>query len=119
MFDEDIRNLDWYLPIIRNNDSAEYLYEMYPNEAQIIKGYAKEAVDMVDYRQSFIYDEYPDRLMFYQMVERVYTKYMIAAKNRIFKGHKEYEIKCIEKCMKEMTQIIVANEIYNKRSRRR
>ena len=140
MFDEDIKNLDWYSAneeyafdkikggmgyridlqrILRNIDGARYLYEMYPNEAQIIQSYAREAVDLADFRQSFIYDEYPDRLLFYQMVDSVYKKYMMKAKDRINKGHMEIEIKCIEKCMKEMTQIIVANEIYNKRNRRK
>lgn len=129
MFDEDIRNYDWYVDenndyridinkIIKEHNDSQYMLEMYPSEAKILSGYAKEAVDLADFKRSFIYDEYPDKLLFYQMVEKVYKRYMTISEKRLCKGHSEIEINCIKKCMKEMAQIIVANEICKKRSGR-
>ena len=41
----------------------EYLKSLYPREVRILQGYVSEACDRMDYRNSPMYDEYPDQLM--------------------------------------------------------
>ena len=41
----------------------EYLKSMYPSGIKILQGYVSEACDRLDYKNSPMYDEYPDRVI--------------------------------------------------------
>lgn len=41
----------------------EYLKSMYPSGIRILQGYVAEACDRLDYKNSPMYDEYPDHMM--------------------------------------------------------
>ncbi len=93
----------------RNN---AYLYEMYPQEAKIIRRFVEEALDMEDYRGSFIYDEYPDKFLFLRMVRKIADRYT----NEF--GKREEGPEMAKNWIVEIVQVILANEIYRRRNRR-
>lgn len=95
-----------------------YLWEMYPRESRIINRLVDEALDMEDYRGSFIYDEYPDKFLFLRMANRIAKKYGETAKNNENTEDSETE-SCEEIWISQIVQVILANEIIRRRNRRR
>ena len=51
----------------------EYLKSMYPSGIKILQGYVSEACDRLDYKNSPMYDEYPDHLMINRLCESIYN----------------------------------------------
>ncbi len=92
--------------------NSAYLYEMYPQEAKIIRRFVDEALDMEDYRGSFIYDEYPDKFLFLRMVRKIADRYT----NEF--GKKEEGTDLAKNWVMEIVQVVLANEIYRRRNRR-
>ncbi|MCM1466881.1 MAG: hypothetical protein NC086_01940 [Alistipes sp.] len=134
MFDEDMREDNGWNPSaleekfwrerIRNNvfnpfvmserDNA-YLREMYPKEARIIGDMIENELNMVDYRGSFIYDEYPDKYLFFRIVNKVVDNYFEQA------GADDLANIALQdkQWIQEIAQVILANEIYRRRNRRK
>lgn len=54
----------------------EYLKSMYPDMAKRILPYVEEECDRLEYDNSMIYDEYPDKLQLRLMCRRVYDRVM-------------------------------------------
>ena len=52
----------------------EYLKSMYPELAKKILPYVEEECERMDYEESMIYDEYPDKLQLRLMCSRIYRK---------------------------------------------
>lgn len=101
------------LNMMQGERDMAYLGEMYPKESKIIRQLVEEALDLEDYRGSFIYDEYPDKFLFYRMATKVTEKYIQQYSNGNNKdGNKNPWVM-------EIVQVILANEIYRKRSRRK
>ena len=46
----------------------EYLKSMYPSGIKILQGYVSEACDRLDYKNSPMYDEYPDQDVYKRQV---------------------------------------------------
>lgn len=119
MFDEDIKSEFWQNPLLQRDymglwtgekrDDA-YLWEMYPKESKVLRSMAQEALDLQDYRGSFIYDEYPDKFLFMQMVNRITQKYM---------NNSAIQDPEMKKWIFDMTQVILANEIDRLRKKKR
>ena len=134
MFDEDMREGNGWNPSaleerfwrerIQNNmfnpfvmgerDNA-YLREMYPKEAKTIGDMIENELDMVDYSGSFIYDEYPDKYLFFRIVNKVTDRYFkqtgVVMDGDITSKNKQW--------VQEIAQVILANEIYRRRNRRK
>lgn len=138
MFDEDMRNEffwnnsafgeDFYrnrileanpLNLAQNERDSAYLWEMYPKESKIIRRLVEEALDMEDYRGSFIYDEYPDKYLFFRMVTRIANQYM--NQQSVMAGTADTEVEKNSKnpWLMEVVQVILANEIFRRRNRRK
>ena len=49
----------------------EYLKSMYPSGIKILQGYVSEACDRLDYKNSPMYDEYPDQLMVNRLCDTI------------------------------------------------
>lgn len=134
MFDEDMREDNGWNPSaleerfwrerIRNNvfnpfvmserDNA-YLREMYPKEARMIGDMIENELNMVDYRGSFIYDEYPDKYLFFRIVNKIVDNYFEQA------GADDLADIALQdkQWIQEIAQVILANEIYRRRNRRK
>lgn len=50
----------------------EYLKSMYPDTAKRIMPYVEEECDRMEYENSMVYDQYPDKLQLKLMCRRVY-----------------------------------------------
>ena len=51
----------------------EYLKSMYPSGIKILQEYVSEACDRLDYKNSPMYDEYPDHLMINRLCDSIYN----------------------------------------------
>lgn len=67
---------------------TEYMKSLYPDVAKRILPYVEEECDRMEYQNSMMYDEYPDRLQLRMMCSRVYDK--VKKNEKIFFGT-EYE----------------------------
>ena len=81
----------------------EYLREMYPAEAKRLLGRIAEILDRMDYEESMIYDEYPDKLQLRLMCRRVYNKMMAS---------EEMEE---DTRIQEMVELLVYQELWKRR----
>lgn len=60
----------------------EYLKSMYPDTAKRILPYVEEECDRMEYENSMVYDQYPDKLQLKMMSRRVYDN--VRKHERIF-----------------------------------
>lgn len=67
---------------------TEYMKSLYPDVAKRILPYVEEECDRMEYQNSMIYDEYPDKLQLRMMCSRVYNN--VKNNEKIFFGT-EYE----------------------------
>lgn len=51
----------------------EYMMQMYPQEAKDYQKRIMRMLDKMDYRGSFIYDDYPDKVTIYRMTDQITT----------------------------------------------
>ncbi len=61
----------WSVPEDRILEDLEYLQQMYPTYAKKYQKAISSAVDKMDYGNSFIYDQYPDKLALQRMAAGV------------------------------------------------
>lgn len=67
----------------------EYLKSMYPDTARRILPYVEEECDRMEYENSMVYDQYPDKLQLKLMCRRVYDN--VIKHERMFAGKEEQE----------------------------
>lgn len=60
----------------KDETDYEYLWSMYPELAKQVTPYVEEELDRMEYKDSMIYDEYPDRLQLRLMSRRIYDRIM-------------------------------------------
>ena len=100
-------------PYNQENKAArdiEYLREMYPAEAKKLLIRIAEILDRMDYEESMIYDEYPDRWQLYRLAESIV---MILKNEALDKGE---EIKPEKwEWISDMVQVLLFDEIFNRR----
>ncbi|MGN0161169.1 MAG: hypothetical protein ACI4AQ_07275 [Lachnospiraceae bacterium] len=132
MFDEDMKSEFWQNSLLQmdymglwNNEKRDdsYLWEMYPQESKILRSLAQEALDLEDYRGSFIYDEYPDKFLFLRMSDRIARHYEEDYVKRNKNANQTPDATMMfdatmKKWIREMSQVILANEIERRRRRR-
>lgn len=111
-WEERIQESNMIMPMDVERNNA-YLYEMYPRESKIIRRFVEEALDLEDYRGSFIYDEYPDKFLFLRMARRVADRYTKEY------GNKDEGFDKVKPWVVEIVQVILANEIYRRKTRKR
>ena len=71
-----------YLTEMEYEKDMERMKELYPREVKRVLEYVEEECDKMEYEGSLMFDEYPDRFMLEQIVERIYQK-MRNAENQI------------------------------------
>ncbi len=100
-------------PYNQENKAArdiEYLREMYPAEAKRLLGRISEILDRMDYEESMIYDEYPDRWQLYRLAESIV---------KILKNESEEQGEEVTpekwEWISDMVQVLLFDEIFNRR----
>ena len=100
-------------PYNQENKAArdiEYLREMYPAEAKKLLARIAEILDRMDYEESMIYDEYPDRWQLYRLAESIV---MILKNDALDKGEEIKQEKW--EWISDMVQVLLFDEIFNRR----
>lgn len=82
----------------------EYFRQMYPDEVKKYQKIVEEVMDQIDYAESMIYDEYPDRWQIYRLTQMVLDR---MPKDGMKEKNDELE--------KPFAQVLVCNEIYKRR----
>lgn len=88
----------------------EYLRELYPAQAKKILARISEILDKMDYEESMIYDEYPDRWSLYRLAESI-VKIM---KNDAAEAEENFSKEYWE-WVSDMVQVLLFDEIFNRR----
>ena len=89
----------------------EYMKSLYPALAKRILPYIEEECDRMEYGNSVIYVEYPDRLLLQLMCGRIYEN--------VRKNEERYlEIEKNAQ-LKDMIELMLYQELYNQRCRNR
>ena len=88
----------------------EYLREMYPMEAKRLLGRISEILDRMDYEESIIYDEYPDRWQLYRLAESI----VMVLRNEAEQNGEEVTPEKWE-WISDMVQVLLFDEIFNRR----
>lgn len=84
----------------------EYFKSMYPKLAKYLLPYVEEECDRMEYENSMIYDQYPDKLQLRLLCGRI--------RRRIEEDGAEPEDK-----VKELIEVMVYQELYKRRCDRR
>lgn len=112
-----------------NYEDKEYMKELYPEICKYILQWIKEECDNMDYEDSNMYAEYPDREMIEMIVERIYKRLKengkvdleaiesfevnfelpedISAMDRMYKKYNNW--------IKHLIKVMLVNEMYDRR----
>lgn len=107
-----------YLDNSRNDidKDMEYIREMYPQAFSQLEEIVEKILDKREFIGSMIYDEYPDKLGIYRMVEEVFNE--IKAKEVECKGKD-----CVkypeDKWLKDTIKVLLLNEMHRRRIKRK
>ena len=89
----------------------EYMKSLYPALAKRILPYIEEECDRMEYWNSVIYDEYPDRLQLRMMCGRIYEN--------VRKNEERYLEIEKDAQLKDLIELMLYQELYNRRCRNR
>lgn len=103
-----------YTPNMNNRD-LDYVKEMYPAAFSKIQSQVEKECDGQEFAGSMMFDEYPDKLSLYRIV------------NNIFREIKRKEKDCKKDCikypddswLKDIITVLLLNEMYRRRQKRR
>ena len=65
---------DYYGTEMEDQSDVRYMKELYPDLARRIQVLVDEECDRMEYDGSMMYDEYPDRVMIYRIVQQILEK---------------------------------------------
>lgn len=97
----------------RRIQDLEYLQQLYPKEAKKILKKIILHLEPVDYKGSFLYDEYPDQLMMYRIAAAILTEMKKEADNMGEEWTKEKEL-----WMQDMIKLVLYLEIFKRRCKK-
>ena len=96
----------------------EYMKSLYPALAKRILPYIEEECDRMEYGNSVIYDEYPDRLQLRMMCGRIYEN-VRKNEERYLEIEKDAQLKDLIELMLDLIELMLYQELYNRRCRNR
>lgn len=90
----------------------EYMQQLYPQQAKNILRKVIYHVDPIDYKGSFIYDEYPDQLQFYRVVASIFAEMKKEATDKEELWSPEREM-----WLQDMIKLVLYQEVFKRRSK--
>lgn len=88
----------------------EYLKSMYPEVPKRILPYVEEECDRMEYENSMVYDQYPDKLQLRLMCRRICEN---------VKKHEKLPEEMGEKYLDDLAGVMLFQELYKRRSDQR
>lgn len=132
---------DYYGTEMEDQSDVRYMKELYPDLARRIQVLVDEECDRMEYDGSMMYDEYPDRVMIYRIVQQILEKLLTEgeldfAETPVNGEADEENIEtqpveamqnggncrggnCSNLQFEDLIQVILLNEIFKRRSNRR
>ena len=96
----------------RRMQDLEYMQQLYPQEAKNILRKVIYHIDPIDYKGSFIYDEYPDQLQLYRVVASVFAEMKKEASDKGEEWIPEREL-----WLQDMIKLVLYQEVFKRRSK--
>lgn len=96
----------------RRMQDLEYMQQLYPQEAKNILRKVIYHVDPIDYKGSFIYDEYPDQLQLYRVVASIFAEMKKESVDKEESWSPEREI-----WLQDMIKLVLYQEVFKRRSK--
>ena len=96
----------------RRMQDLEYMQQLYPQQAKNILKKVIYHVDPIDYKGSFIYDEYPDQLQLYRVVASIFAEMKKEATEMEETWSPEREM-----WLQDMIKLVLYQEVFKRRSK--
>lgn len=97
----------------RRMQDLEYMQQLYPQQAKNILRKVIYHVDPIDYKGSFIYDEYPDQLQLYRVVTSIFAEMKKEATEMEETWSPEREM-----WLQDMIKLVLYQEVFKRRSQK-
>lgn len=106
----------------------DYMRSLYPDVPKRILPYVEEECDRMEYKGSMVYDAYPDRLSLRMMSGRIFDRLKRFEKDLFEEdgqeelqesGQGEMCMKWKEAWLRDLTEVMLYQELYRRRSRSR
>ncbi|MBO4987812.1 MAG: hypothetical protein J6C63_03060 [Lachnospiraceae bacterium] len=97
----------------RRMQDLEYMQQLYPQQAKNILRKVIYHVDPIDYKGSFIYDEYPDQLQLYRVVASIFAEMKKEATEIEETWSPEREM-----WLQDMIKLVLYQEVFKRRSQK-
>ena len=94
----------------RRMQDLEYMQQLYPQEAKNILRKVIYHLDPIDYKGSFLYDEYPDQLQLYRVVASILAELRKEAMDREEAWMPEKEM-----WLQDMIKLVLYQELFKRR----
>ena len=88
----------------------EYIQQLYPMEAKNILRKVIYHLDPIDYKGSFLYDEYPDQLQLYRVVASIFDEMKKENTNKGETWSPEREM-----WLQDMIKLVLYQELFKRR----
>lgn len=88
----------------------EYMQQLYPMEAKNILKKVIYHLEPIDYKGSFIYDEYPDQLQLYRVVASIFAEMKKEASDKGENWTPEREL-----WLQDMIKLVLYQEVFKRR----
>ena len=97
----------------RRMQDLEYMQQLYPQQAKNILRKVIYHVDPIDYKGSFIYDEYPYQLQLYRVVASIFAEMKKEATEIEETWSPEREM-----WLQDMIKLVLYQEVFKRRSQK-
>ena len=94
----------------RRMQDLEYMQQLYPMEAKNILKKVIYHLDPIDYKGSFLYDEYPDQLQLYRVVASIFSEMKKESADRDEAWMPEKEM-----WLQDMIKLVLYQEVFKRR----
>jgi len=94
----------------RRMQDLEYMQQLYPQEAKNILRKVIYHLDPIDYKGSFLYDEYPDQLQLYRVVASIFAEMKREANEKETEWSPEREL-----WLQDMIKLVLYQEVFKRR----
>lgn len=101
-----------FLTEMEYEKDMERMRELYPRRIKVIMGYVEDECDKMEYDGSLMFDEYPDRVLLFKIVNRIYDQTVTVEEQSRMQDTRDRE-------MLDLIQVLLYNEMYKRRCRHR
>lgn len=103
---------DVFMTEMEYEKDMERMKELYPRRIKKVMEYVEDECDKMEYEGSLMFDEYPDRVLLFKIVNRIYDQTVTMEQQERIEEMRDRELQ-------ELIQVLLYNEMYKRRCRYR